>query len=225
MLWKARQRPVSWIASLNSYALIMSADLGAYAGTLRAISLDRGAERWSFAPAYSANLPPRLTSPPLTVGLVYLATGYDAPIGPGRLFARDAATGAERWTRTFPGDLYNPTPPVVGGGLLYLPAAAASWPQDKDAQAPLFAVDAATGADRWAWYGGSYLRGAAVAADRLCVVAGNGFDAPQGFVAALAPRTGQELDRTNLNAIPRSGPTIADGVLYLFGDSGALAIK
>jgi outer membrane protein assembly factor BamB len=77
-----------------------------------------------------------LSSPTVEGGVVYFGSGD------GRVYAVDAATGAERW-HAQTGDVVHASPAVVGG-VVYV----GSWDGD------FYALDAATGRERWRFAGG-----------------------------------------------------------------------
>ncbi|TGB00066.1 serine/threonine protein kinase [Streptomyces palmae] len=106
-------------------------------GRLRALEARTGAERWSYPIGDAAScggVPMRLLSAP--DGVVYVAAGT-------RVLAVDIARGEVRWRFEAPAvflcpPAYAPGPAVTGGGLYIA-----------DYQGTVYALDSATGRDRW----------------------------------------------------------------------------
>jgi outer membrane protein assembly factor BamB len=126
-----------------------------YDGRLYALDARTGGRRWAFRtqgerafeakglhgmqPASQTFFDPYdvfLSSPAVAGGVVYFGSGD------GRVYAVDAATGAERW-HVQTGDVVHASP-AVADGVVFV----GSWDGD------FYALDAATGAERWRFRGG-----------------------------------------------------------------------
>ena len=142
--WRAA-RPQSGSSPLIAGGLV-------YVGTrgegLKAYDAETGAVVWQFLsgiPAAPDGEPAGVfdTSPILVDGTLFMAGGSY-----GGLFALDPATGEERWRFDTHG--WVRSSPAVAGGIVYI-ASNALFDADQTDPAPsaLYAVDAATGAERW----------------------------------------------------------------------------
>ncbi len=96
------------------------------AGSLHALDIPTGTQRWTFASEAGP-----MTGPAVVDGLVYVVQGD------GIVVAIDAASGRQRWAAS--STMSSPTTATVGGGLVYLGSA----------DGLLLALDAASGAERW----------------------------------------------------------------------------
>jgi outer membrane protein assembly factor BamB len=148
---------------------------GAPAGTLQAVDLATGAERWR-APIES------IAPVPLTVvnGLVLVLDG-------NALIARDGATGSERWRFSGGGAAQELFMPAVAGGVVYFGSV----------DGHLYALDASTGGERWRFEAGANaVSNPVVLGGRVYLLAlslDNEDPEAPGFLHALDASTGQPV--------------------------------
>jgi outer membrane protein assembly factor BamB len=100
--------------------------------------------------------------------------------------------------------------PVVAGGTLYVVGSVAADPDADDGTSALFlfAVDAATGQERWRFRTGSGTRSAPAVVDGVVYVGGD------SMLSALDASTGQERWRAAIQGTAGS-PAATDGVVYV----------
>jgi outer membrane protein assembly factor BamB len=157
-------------------------------GTLTAIDLATGNERWSFHTDRGA-----LVGPTVVDGLAYVS---DAT---GTVLAIDAATGKEAWaaSASYP----NINTATVGAGRVYLGLS----------DSGLVALDAKTGAERWKTpiHPGSESHTPAFA-DGVVYVSNDGVG-----IAAVSAETGQTLWTTALDGDVPGTAVVADGTVYV----------
>jgi outer membrane protein assembly factor BamB len=201
-------------------------------GGLYALDAATGAVRW-FAPLI--NVQP-FSSPAVVGGTVYVGESsspavvdgivyYGSSGSPSTVYAFDAATGVRRWQTAAPEAgihaldaetgavkwVFATAAPVesaaaVAGGLVY------AW----DTAGGLYAVDAATGQERWqqqiGFTGG---HGAPGVADGMVYSLNMG--PPGSDLVALDAATGTERWRFHFPAPNQSSPALVDGVVYIGG--------
>ena len=207
--------------------------------TLLALDATDGTERWRFVTEGAVG-----GAPAVADGVVYV--GDEA----GLLYAVDAASGALRWSVDLGPSLYTAAPAVVDG-VVYLVGGAGSTPpavvdgivyvggDGSASRSPLlaYAVDAATGAERWrhnvarnglfaldaatgeerwrfATFGPIYHSSPAVAGGTVYV---GGKD---GHVYAVDAATGQERWRFKTGKAVYASPAVVDGTLYVGSTDG-----
>jgi outer membrane protein assembly factor BamB len=169
--------------------------------TLYAIDATTGAELWSTTGGGNS-------TPVVSNGTVY--SGSHVGVADGQITASDVVTGAEMWTftATDTGDMNSP---AVADGLVYATAVGGSrihhgW---------VFAVDAATGTQRWT----APLEDRVLSAPAIA----NGVVYAHSEVAiyALDAATGARLWRfVTPKGVQYSSPTIANGLLYAGTEGG-----
>jgi outer membrane protein assembly factor BamB len=164
-------------------------------GTLHALSLADGSQRWSWLPEH---LPASAAA--LEGGTLYVFDGI------GTLFALDPATGAERWHADT--SVGAPTQPTFGDGMLLVTG-------DDNAVHALSLTD---GSERWRYAvpGGAGLHNVAFADGMVAVAADTG-----GYTG-LDAATGTERWHHDLGGDPSGTAVIAEGVAFVgaSGDGG-----
>ena len=138
-------------------------------------------------------------------GVVYFeATGADGLTA--SLRAADAATGATLWE--YPVGSYVATSPLVGEGLIYGGAYQYDGPTNKTRR--VFAVDTATGEERWAYTSDLDLSAHfALDASRLYI------GADGGVVIARDAATGDPAWTARAGSRLSNSPTVAGGLVYV----------
>lgn len=173
--------------------------IGTWGDGLKALDAATGEEVWQFrtgAVPVPDNLPPDSfdSSPTIVDGTLYVGEG---PYG--GLFALDPATGEERWRFDTHGG--STSSPAVRDGVVYI-ASDALWDVNADDPAPssLYAVDAATGEERWhVAFGPEDLTFSSPVAGNGAVVIGvTNPMAGTAYYLAVDPATGDELWRVDL---------------------------
>ena len=159
-------------------------------------------------------------------GLLLTAETVTAPAASGLpdtsewpMLARDAArSGAtptevrppfeRKWVRLFPDEgLMSGMQPVVAEGVVYVGTLAGN----------LYAIDAATGKDRWVFRaGGPLLHSCAVGKGRVL------FGAMDGVIYGLDARTGRSLYQQKTGAAIWNAPALTDGAALIGGRDGFL---
>jgi outer membrane protein assembly factor BamB len=109
---------------------------GAQDGLLLAVDAASGQERWRLAVGGEA-----IGAPSVSGGLVFVTAAADIGGGSAELVAVDATDGTERW-RVAVGNQPLYAAPATDGELVYVPG------QGEDEMAALFALEAASGAER-----------------------------------------------------------------------------
>jgi outer membrane protein assembly factor BamB len=161
-------------------------------GSLVALDLQTGAQRWTSQVSTSA-----LSTPEVAGDLVIVGTGQDG------LQAIDAATGTKRWSVAADGAI--PGAPAQADGLVV-------FGTDRGT---VVAVDAATGSKAWSRSVDDPVIGSVAIADGSVVVSTDGGDAHHGTLVALDLKTGAQRWRTDVGYYGRAGtPAIAGGRVY-----------
>ena len=168
-----------------------------YAGTgngqLDALDLATGKMRWQFSGDDDTQ----------TIGTPTYANGVVYANYAGSMIAFDAATGAQRWTKSFGGA----RPPTVANGMIFTGGL----------DGTVYAIDAATGDDRWTFATEDEIQAAPAFVDNVVYVAS--FDQT---LYALDATTGTERWSFDLDGAPVFGPSIAGGMIYAGTDAGTL---
>jgi outer membrane protein assembly factor BamB len=186
--WTYRPTFASGTASVSTAPavagdLVITPFAAAYPGMVAAVSLTTGKEVWRGPdPAQGAAVA-------TNAGLAYIL-GKD-----GKFSALDVATGRERWKASFTTDrAVCASRPIVQDETIYLTASAGETPGDakKPAGYYLFALDAATGQERWRYRAeapyvrpGVCLRQPVVTADTI-------FAAGDSYLYAVDRATGRD---------------------------------
>ena len=164
-------------------------------GRLHAINPKTGAERWSY---YSHRC--GWSSPALAGGLVFATFIGDyrcSPLRNGEVVALSAQTGRRVWSRTVG---KSESSPLVDNGTVYF----------GDTNGRVFALDAATGAERWVFEAGSPVKASPALDDGRLYV-----DDYAGDVYALDAQTGKVLWHRGWLGSFYSGPSVANGRVYI----------
>lgn len=170
--------------------------VGSGDGRVNALDAKTGEAKWSYDLGTG------------TVGTVAVASGvvYGSIFGgaANSFVALDAATGQQLWTFVSPagGDVRSP---AIGDGLVYTVSGDGN----------VYALDVATGEQRWSAPVGSVARAApALVGDTLYVVAN------AGKVFAFDAATGAERWHFDYGSSSDYGPIVVDGLVYLATDGG-----
>jgi outer membrane protein assembly factor BamB/dienelactone hydrolase len=194
-----------------------------YVGTagegVKAFEARTGDEVWQFLTGDTAvpdNAPPDSvdSSPIIADGVLYIGQG-----GYGGLYALDPVTGAEQWRFDTHGATW--VSPTVSDGTVYI-ASDAVFDVDQEDPAPsaLYAVDAATGEERWhtGFGAGENSFSTPAVANGTVVVAVTHPDTNTGYYLATDAATGEERWRFTLDKAPWEASPGANGDLaYLTG--------
>ncbi len=143
---------------------------------------------WSFRTGLSRD---EFSAPAVSGGMVYVGAGR-------RVYALDAATGAERWSRST-GSLVVSSP-AVADGVVYM----GSWDHN------LYAFDAGTGAKVWSYQTEDAVTSSPAVADGVVYVGSH-----DGYVYALDAATGAKLWSYQTGAGIDSSPAVAAGKVYI----------
>jgi outer membrane protein assembly factor BamB len=158
-------------------------------GTLVALDLGTGTQRWTSAVSTSA-----LSTPDVIDSLVVVGTGIDG------LQAVDAATGQKRWSIAADGSI--PGAPADADGMII-------FATDRGT---VEAADAMTGTEAWTASVDDAVIGSVAIADGNVVVSTNGGDVRHGSLIALDLKTGAQRWRTDVGYFGRVGtPGIGAG--------------
>jgi len=161
-------------------------------GSLVALDLKTGAQRWTSLVSSSS-----LSTPDVVGGLIVVGTGTDG------LQAVDAATGTKLWSVAADGGI--PGAPAHADGLIVFATDSGT----------VEAVDAATGAKAWMASAGDPVIGSVAIADGTVIVSTNGGETHHGTLVALDLKTGAQRWRTDVGYFGRVGtPGIAGGRVY-----------
>lgn len=194
------------------------------AGELVAFAAATGERRWGFE--FAAD-PPSTAGPPLVwSGTVYLN-------GQGRLYAVDAATGAQEWV--FETDLPAISPPTIHDGTVYVHNHSGATPieitrRPDETWGNLYALDAETGDRTWRSRSavlGLPCRTPLVYDGSVFVLGGALFEG--GTMSAYDAETGNQrweqgtYDGLALR-IPRYGPVALDETVYVRGVNGVIGV-
>ncbi len=209
-------------------------------GTLHALGLADGAERWAFTPGDGS-----VSGPAAAEGRVYVSDGdgafyaldqttgqqrwksssYKTPSGAavdggvvyfgtadGLIVALDAGNGTERWRGTVSPTGGAVNAPAVANGLVYAGTTGGGF----------VAVDASTGAFAWRVDTGSDGTGTAIVADGVAYIGSSADIAPGGHLRAVDAQSGRvlwQVDGMNYS------PTVAGGVVYTATSSGVVGAR
>src|SRR5919202_2090194 len=174
---------------------------------LRAIDLESGKERWSFAENG------RYISPAVAGDTVYIRAESD---NKGQVFALDLGTGKQRWAFTprrlssaatgyWGGHL---TSPVIANGVVFIGAGK-----------ELYALDAASGALRWEYDALDYLSSSATVGD------GRVFFSDSEEVYAIDQRSGTLAWKVATHFEPYFSPIVANQTVFLTSGDNLLALN
>jgi outer membrane protein assembly factor BamB len=182
-------------------SVVTDSETGNSGGVLLALDADDGTEIWRMPTGTFGG-----TSPVVADGVVYAG-------GDQELYAFAADTGEQHWVYAIdaPPCVCNPRPAAVADGIVYVVPGGMQ-------QASLFAIDAASGEERWRYDGqlaGESMRftDPVVADDLIFVGEGALFAPADGLFAALDAETGRVVWTIELDA--STSPAVADDVLYL----------
>jgi outer membrane protein assembly factor BamB len=205
---------------------------------LHAIDLLTGQSRWTFQIPSGGPGILSAASPTVTGDTVFIAGNL------GVLFAVDAATGHERWQVDIGGNV--PTTAAVSNGTLYIGAStipdedeaairlldkwesvpvggpptgeATPSTRELNGTARLYALDVASGKERWSATLDRVLRPAPAVSHNLVFVAGMGADGTE--LRALDVATGAERWTSDLGGNLDASPSIAGETVYVGGFDG-----
>jgi outer membrane protein assembly factor BamB/dienelactone hydrolase len=213
--WRVEQ-PVSASSPLVQDGKVF---VGTAGQGVKAFDARTGDEVWQYLTGDTAvpdNAPPDSvdSSPIIADGVLYIGEG-----GYGGLSALDPATGAEHWRFDTHGATWASA--TVADGTVYI-ASDAVFDVDQEDPAPsaLYAVDAATGKERWhmAFETGENSFSTPAVANGTVVVGVTNPDANTGYYLAADATTGDERWRFALDKAPWEASPGADGDLaYLTG--------
>jgi outer membrane protein assembly factor BamB len=177
---------------------------------LAAYDDDAGEERWRFRPGgtYDPNGPDEFnSSPAIADGTVYVGTGPQ-----GGLYALDLQTGEQQWEFDTHGGTVTPVA-VVGDLAIIASTGGQQRGTDVQALSAVYAVERATGTERWHAEMGEaegILSGPAVV-DGVVYVGVSSFALNNGYVLALDAATGEERWRTTVDAPMFAGQIAVGG--------------
>jgi outer membrane protein assembly factor BamB len=198
--------------------------VGSTDGALYAVNKADGSQRWKFA-----TQGPIASSPAVNGELVYISSAD------GSVYAVEAATGAKRWTFATRGERRFTAPGIHGAiprtermpdpfdVFLSSPAVAGGVVYVGSGDQHVYALDAATGALKWAFATGDVVHASPAVVDGVVYI--GSWDRN---VYAIAAATGQELwryttgnDTTIYNQIGiASSAAVADGMVFVGGRDG-----
>lgn len=213
--WRVEQ-PVSASAPLVQDGKVF---IGTAGEGVKAFDANTGDEVWQFLTGDTAvpdNAPPDSvdSSPIIADGVLYIGEG-----GYGGLYALDPVTGVEQWRFDTHGATW--ASPTVAEGAVFI-ASDAIFDVDQEDPAPsaLYAIDPATGAERWhtEFGAGENAFSTPAVANGTVVVAVTNPDTNTGYYLAADAATGEERWRFVLDKAPWEASPGAHGDLaYLTG--------
>jgi outer membrane protein assembly factor BamB len=154
------------------------------------------------------------STPAVADGVVYVGS-IEHHAAHGALFAIDAGSGVERWRFSTIGEVRSS--PAVADGVVYIGSGGAHDAEDEQEpdRGSLYAVDAATGAERWRFAAGGAIDSSPAIVDGVVYV-GSG----DGSLLAIEAATGVELWRFQTDGEVGSSPAVVDGVVYVGSTDG-----
>lgn len=167
---------------------------------LYALSLSTGSIIWSFETENYLTVTPTLAQGTLYAGGSYYDPTLDVDEGgPMRIYARDAASGQEKWT--VEGD----------AGLIKRIYATENFVYFLAYRDELVALDAATGETIWSYHTENWTPDFLLTGDGIYFGVGN------GFMHAVDAQRGEQRWKTRLDIFrrPLEAPQLVDGMLYL----------
>ncbi|MFE2412088.1 PQQ-binding-like beta-propeller repeat protein [Kitasatospora sp. NPDC059408] len=185
-LWRADDAQQDYENPQSGPVLVAGAAYYYGAGRLRCVDPRGAGLRWSFP--VGEDVP---SHPVERGGVLYVTAGT-------RVYALDAASGAERWRFEAPVVLF--TPPALDADAVYV----------ADYLGTVYALDAATGRDRWRGATGGRQGAEPVVVGEGMVLVGSG-EVLYAFEAA----TGRERWRYTARGEIVGSPAVADGLVHL----------
>ncbi|MDQ5825337.1 MAG: PQQ-binding-like beta-propeller repeat protein [Chloroflexota bacterium] len=179
-----------------------------------AVNMQNGQEIWKVEPPKSEAVPlgyPHeggLNTPIVFDGVVYSVgqLAYDSE--PGSVYAFDAASGKQLWQKALPTELWQDSL-AASDGLLFVTGIPAYPSADG---APLYALDAKTGEEKWTFRQGAYLAKPLISNGILYTASRMN---QRGKLYAIDARSGNEI-----RSIALQGGGVSDGdALVLRGDT------
>lgn len=159
--------------------------------------------------------------PVVAAGVAYVGVWLDP--GGDLLLALDTATGAQRWR--FRADHTLIAAPTVVDGVVYVGDDAFARDRDRDGVAgTVYALDAATGAERWRAATNRGVLAAPAVADGVVYVIDGFSDSglqDNGTAYALDAVSGDERWRVAVGGATCAAPAVADGLVYVRSGSTA----
>jgi hypothetical protein len=177
--------------------------VGSMDGTLHALALATGEQRWVFDTEGNPYFPRGevQSSPAVADGVVYVGARD------GFLYAVDGKTGEQRWRADHRGS-WVITSPAVHDGLVFAGSSDGEF---------VHAVDAQTGEERWRFDTGSRVFSSPAVAGGLVY-----FGTWNGDLIGLDVRDGSRKASNMAESAIMSSPVLADGVLYVGSDDSCL---
>ena len=166
-------------------------------------------ERWRFATLEVVE-----STPAVADGVVYVGS-IEHHAARGALIAIDADSGAERWRFATAGEVGSS--PAVADGVVYIGSRGTH--DSEEVQEPevgsVYAVDAATGAERWRFAAGGPVDSSPAVVNGVVYIGGG-----DGALLALEAATGEELWRLQTDGVVGSSPAVVEGVVYIGSSDG-----
>jgi outer membrane protein assembly factor BamB len=175
--------------------------LGLQDGTVVALALADGSERWRTDTGDGT----RIGTPAIAGGQVYVATLDDNGPGTHHIIALDLATGRVLWRFTSPGDRPAYAPAIADGRAIV---------EGEDGS--VTALDPSTGVVLWQVKAPGLVEVVPAVADGFAYGASNG-----GFAFALDATTGAERWRLKIKGVP-NGAVVTSGLVLVGTDVGTL---
>ncbi|MEV7354374.1 PQQ-binding-like beta-propeller repeat protein [Kitasatospora sp. NPDC091276] len=185
-LWRADDAQQDYENPQSGPVLVAGAAYYYGAGRLRCVDPHGAGLRWSFP--VGEDVP---SHPVERGGVLYVTAGP-------RVYALDAASGAERWRFEAPVVLF--TPPALDADAVYV----------ADYLGTVYALDAATGRDRWRGVTGNRQGAEPVVVGDGMVLVGSG-----GVLYAFEAASGRERWRYTARGEIVGSPAVADGLVHL----------
>lgn len=167
--------------------------IGGLDGNVYALNASTGAKLWSYGTGNEV-----LCTPAVANGVVYIASGQN-------MYALDANTGGRLWSSYIFGAPYSA--PAIANGVVYIGGADGN----------LYALNATTGGRLWSFRtADAYVYSAPAVANGVVYVGSR--ELHKAY--ALNASTGALLWSYDPGALVDGSPTIVNGVLYFFGQTG-----